>query len=82
MTLANSIRAFVNQTYIIPAKDAGEKMVEICARYVHAQLSLDNRMPAVCGALDAKKFSDFYGVELIYRGGPHQGANAVWTFKI
>jgi hypothetical protein len=45
-------------------------------------MGLKNRLPAVCGALDAAVFPKLAGVTLISREGPKQGANVFWIFDI
>jgi len=80
--LAEEIRQFAGDRYIVPARKEGGDLVEIRAGDVHKAMNLNNRMPAVCGALDTKLFRDFFNVELVSRKGPHQGANALFEFKI
>jgi 5-methylcytosine-specific restriction protein B len=82
MILADRIRNYVVKAYIEPARQRDDAVVRIRARDVHLALDLDNRLPAVCGALDAQKFLDFAGVRLVRRTGPHQGAEAEWVFEI
>jgi len=45
-------------------------------------LDLENRLPAVCGALDAHKFYVESGVALTQRRGPKFGATAEWTLAL
>ena len=82
MLLADQIRAYVNKEIIVPARQRGITIVHVKAGNVHAALGLKNRMPAVCGALDAAKFQDFAQVTVINRLGPLQGANAEWVFGL
>jgi len=82
MTQADSIRAFVDGTYLAPIRQSrlgGTILVR--AGDVHKAMGLHNRMPAVCSALDAKKFSELYRVSVEDRSGPQQGANASWRFR-
>ena len=79
--LPEEIRQFAGSKYIKPLwKNGGT--VQIRAGDVHKAMNLNNRMPAVCGALDTKLFREFFNVDLVSRTGPHQGANALFTFKI
>ena len=82
MTLADEIREFVYQIYIQPARNTGENTVTIRAGDVHEQMSLVDRMPAVCGAIGTNKFENKYSVTLINRRGPTQGANVYFTFDL
>jgi 5-methylcytosine-specific restriction protein B len=81
-SLAERIRDYANKAFIEPAKRAGRTEVTIVAADVHRDLKLSNRMPAVCGALDAKAFQDDYGAVLRLRTGPRQGAMAAWRFSL
>lgn len=82
MKLADQIRQYVRVQLIEPARVAGRRQVKVRAGDVHAALDLENRMPAVCGALDAGRFSDEARVTLVRRSGPKQGANAEWIFGL
>jgi len=79
---ADQIRAYVNKAFIEPARRAGKADILIVASDVHADLKLDNRMPAVCSALDAKKFQNEYRVILGSRRGPRQGSTVTWRFLL
>lgn len=80
--LAEEIRQFAGDKYIEPLRKKGGGFVQIHAGDVHKAMNLNNRMPAVCGALDTKMFREFFNVDLISREGPHQGANALFKFKV
>lgn len=81
-SLADKIREHVNNAFIEPARNAGMTHVTVNAGDAHRDLQLENRMPAVCGAIDAAKFQDLYGVILSKRSGPKQGSTATWVFSI
>jgi hypothetical protein len=80
--LADRIRQFVKENDIDPARNKGYKTVTIVAGVVHANMGLDNRMPAVCGAIDADKFLGFARVRLVSRRGPYQGSTVTWVFEL
>jgi 5-methylcytosine-specific restriction protein B len=82
MKLADRIRGYVIDELITPARQAGQGQITVRAGDVHQNLGLDNRMPAVCGALDAAKFYDQARVTLIQRNGPHQGSTAEWVLGL
>ena len=82
MTQADEIRAFVNATYIAPARTAGTRRVQVRAGTVHAQMKLRDRMPAVASALGATTFETTYRVRCVERQGPHNGANLTFTFEL
>jgi len=81
-TLAEEIREYVLVAMLEPARRRGERVVRVRAGDVHRGMGLEDRMPAVCGALDAARFLELADVTLISREGPEQGANASWTFGI
>lgn len=80
--LAERIRRYTNEAFIEPARTAGKVDVTVTAGDVHRDLKLKNRMPAICGALDAQGFCERYRVVLGRRTGPKQGATAKWYFSI
>lgn len=82
MTLADQIRKFVLQSYIEPARQKGETMVEVRVGDVNDAMGLKSRQPAIAGAIGAIKFLGFARVKLLKREGPHQGANLVFTFQV
>ena len=82
MSQADKIRAYANRTFIVPARKAGRTEVIVEAADVHKDLRLQSRMPAVCSALDARKFQEDYQVILSRRTGPLQGSTVRWTFSL
>ncbi len=82
MSLADRIRRFVLENTIEPARSQGRPMVTLVAGEIHSALGLENRMPAVCGAMDAEKFLALARVRLVNRRGPHQGSTATWVFAL
>ena len=82
MKLAEQIRKYAREELIKPARAANEGQLSLRAGDIHLALDLKNRMPAVCGALDAQKFYTEAKVSLISRTGPHQGANAKWVLRL
>lgn len=82
MTQADSIRQFVNATYIQPARAAGQKQTVVRVGDVHSAMKLKNRLPAVAGALGATLFEKTYRVKRQSRVGPQNGASLTFTFNI
>jgi len=81
-SLANKIRCYVNESFIEPARIAGNTSVTVTAGDVHKDLKLESRMPAVCAALDAAKFQEHSRVLLSKRSGPKQSSTVKWVFSI
>ena len=79
---AEEIRQFVDVAYIQPARRCGKHQVTVVALNVHNDMKLDNRMPAVCGALDAKIMSRKLNLSVVQRAGPKQSSTATWVFGI
>ena len=82
MNLADKLRSFAYQAYIQPALASGRAQIAIRAGDVHADMGLQNRMPAVCGALGSKIFENQHNLEVFKRMGPPQGANAIFYFRL
>ena len=81
MSYSDRVRKHVYLFHIRPAFKRGVEEVEIRAGDIHGELQFQNRLPLVCGALDSKKFQIEYGIELIGRRGPRQGANVYFTYR-
>jgi hypothetical protein len=45
-------------------------------------MKLEQRTPAVCSALDAKKFLSDNNLKLVQRTGPKQGMTATWKLLV
>ncbi len=79
---SDEVRKFVKQHFVIPARAARQDRVTLTAGEVAKGLKLQDRMPMICSALDAKKFEGFARVKVIRREGPKQSRTAKWTLKI
>jgi hypothetical protein len=79
--LADDIRRFAYTHFIEPEIRAGRREAWVRAGDVHAKMGLQNRMPAVCGALDGRAFRERYALDLALRDGPPLGANARYCFR-
>ena len=80
--LADRIRQHVITRHIVPAREAGETVVRVTSGDVHRDMGLQDRMPAVCSALDTQTFLDLAGVAMEERSGPPQGATTVFVLRI
>ena len=63
MSLADEIRDYIYQYYILPARNAGKTTIIIRAGDIHREMNLKDRMPAACGAIGTNLFLETY----IYR---------------
>jgi hypothetical protein len=81
-TLADRIRQFAYEKYVAVVRADPNIEIRIRAGDVHKGMQLSGRMPAVCGALDSTIFPRRFGLRLVGRTGPHQGANVEFRFRI
>lgn len=79
---ADDVRKYAKVAFITPARQRGEKRVCFSAMDIQRGMNLHAHAQLVCGAIDAKKFTEFARVELVKREGVKQGASAKWTFKV
>jgi 5-methylcytosine-specific restriction enzyme B len=82
MSLADQIRMFVLVNYIKPARTNSKRVVYVVSRDIVKKLNLYGRVPAVCGAIDARKFLSDNRIQLKQRTGPKQGLTAAWQFVV
>lgn len=82
MSNADQIREFAYTRYVVPARKRGDAEVTLRAGDIHRDLKLVSAMPAVCSALDSRKFAQLAGVSLIERRGPPRGANVYYHFDL
>lgn len=82
MSQADSIRDFVKENFISPAKAQGKKTVIIRAGDVHDAMSLKQRYPAVCSAIGSNKFEQLCNIKRLRIEGPTNGANTIYEFLI
>lgn len=80
MTTADQIRRYVYENCALPARVKGVNTFRVRTGDVHRDMDMSNRLPAVCSAVGGRKFADTYGLNLIEREGPAQGANVYFTF--
>jgi len=81
--LTDSIRRYIGENRIEPAKKRGVKEITVRAGDIHDAMGLKSRIPAVCSALKTK-IDKMYDVEIIIISEPPsgQGANVYVTYKI
>lgn len=84
MKLSDSIRRFVCEKYIDPAREKGNKELTIRVGDIHDKMGLISRMPAVCLALKSKKMEETGNVRLVNIKAPPsgEGSNLFITYKI
>ena len=80
--LADKIRNYVNETIIIPRRVMTIQKIEIRVGDIASDMNLNNRVPAICGALQTKKFEKLANVKKIGTKGPGNGMNCIISFEI
>ena len=80
--LADKIRGYCKDRYIIPAREKGEKQVTIRVGDVHKELNLTDRYGSVDDALGANKFQSMAKVKNISSEGPSHAPNKIYKFQI
>jgi 5-methylcytosine-specific restriction protein B len=80
--LSDSIRQHVLDKYVAPAREKGALSITLRSGDIHKQLSLSNRLPQVCSAIDARRFEIEANVRLVDRQGPPVSPGVVWRFEL
>lgn len=65
MNLSETVLQFVRANYVHPARERGNRIVEVKAGDIHNGLRWSRRVPLVCSALSSQKFQNAVGVKLI-----------------
>ena len=80
--LSDAVRQHVVDKYVSPARDHGTKSIRVKSGDIHKQLSLSDRLPQVCSAIDARRFEIEARVRLLDRQGPTVSTSVVWQFEL
>jgi len=80
-SLADSIRRFIRDQVIIPARKAGRIQIQIRSGVVHNLTGLSNRYPAVCSVMRGRKIEELCGVTIARQEG-HVGAYLHVTYSL
>lgn len=79
-SVSDLIRNHVCDSYLKTAIQKGEAKFTVNAGAVHKALSLVNRVPQVCSALESKKLLDANQLRIVSRTGPPSGRSTTVTF--
>ena len=82
MKLEDTIQAFVVQTYIMPARRAGQSQVSMQVAEVQQAMRLESNLAEIARVLSSLEFEQYARVRLLRRRGPHMGGNLSFQFKI
>lgn len=80
--VADSIRQFVLDRFIVPAHAQGEKSIVIRAGDIHQQMRLQQQYPNVCQVLRGNKLQKIADIKLVSIEGPPIGANTRFTYQL
>ena len=80
--LSDAIRQHILKTYVYPARERGSKLIVLRSGEIHKQLSLSDRLPQVCSAIDARRFEVEANVRLVDREGPPVSPSVTWRFEL
>jgi 5-methylcytosine-specific restriction protein B len=79
---ADEIREHVIRNHIEPARAAQKAEISLRAGDIHKELVLKDRMPAVCSVLGSNRLEREARVKRLSVVGPHNGANALFTYEV
>jgi hypothetical protein len=80
MPLADEIRKYCIDNFIMPARLRREKGAFIISGEIHRNMNLTDRLPAVCAALGSNIFEDEAGVKRVHVEGPLNASNTTFVF--
>lgn len=81
-SLADEVRSFIQERYVKPARDRGERVITIKAGEIQKEMGLKGKIPTICSALSSKRLQKACGIRLLKREGPSCGAEATYTYEI
>ena len=81
-TNAHSVRQYVFDTYVAPARQQHFERVTVRAGDVAKALHMKTRMSFVCEVIGTMKFQEQFGIKLLQRTGARIGSNSLFTFQV
>lgn len=82
MKQSDRISQHILDTHFVPVWRARREALEVRAGNIHKEIGLVDRMPAICSVLGSQRFQRLTRSRLVERRGPHNGANAVFVFRL
>lgn len=80
MSLSEQIARHVVAKYVRPARESGQRTIEIRAGDVHRALGWKNRVASVCTTLESQKFQRESHLSLFHISGPESGRSTTVSF--
>ena len=81
-TMADEVRKLATDQYVLPARSACKRTVQINVGEVHKAMGYKSRVPLVATALGAMKFRNENNMELYRTGGPGQSTTTTYVFRL
>lgn len=83
MNVADRIREFGTETYVVPARQRKQERFSIRVGDVVREMKLRNSTPAVCSALKTAEFLEANQLHLVDASGPPSGLSTtvVYTYE-
>lgn len=78
--MAESIRAYGREKYVVPARKRQSEKFSIRMGDVVRELKLLGRVPAVCSALKSQAFLEQNRLRIVERTGPRSGQSTTVTY--
>src|ERR1035437_9783843 len=76
---ARTIREYIRNRYLEPARRRRESLVTLRAGDIHRELKLRNRVPNVCQVMESKLLEKEAGVKVSSKQGPPSGRGPTLT---
>lgn len=82
MVTANEIRTYTSNSFIVPARNRNENIINISLTDIRKGMGLTGYYRLIDSSISAKVFEAYAGVTLIRREGPKESPRVTWTFKL
>jgi hypothetical protein len=79
-SVSDTVRQHATEMYVRPTQRRGGRTLSINVGEVHRAVSLRNRVPLVCQALESDKFLRANQLKLIAKTGPPSGQSTTVTY--
>ena len=80
--LADRIRAFAREHYVVPAREKGARTLDIAVRDIHRRMNLTQAYSAVMAALQSRDFLLSNRLELRATQGGTDGSAKVYSYDV
>ena len=81
-SLADDVRKYCTDHYVIPARNAGQTSIRVNVGEVHKAMRYSQRLPLVASALTAMRFRKANRLKLVGIEGPGQSTTTTLVFEL